>query len=477
MLNLTYEQFGLGWFNGFLRPDDNIQHRDPNEPNDAFSWTSTNADFGWVWQTAYTGIMRANVVLDRLPAASGFADESRKPRYEAEAKFMRAWWYFLLARNWGNVPIFTSVPTSVEAAMAGTSAPGEVWDLIESDLEFAVENLPGDYGGQKGRATRWTALALLGKVEVYRAQWLDEPAKYQEAITHLQEVVDDGPHGLVTNYADNFSQNAENNIESLFELQATEGDNINSWGTSDTGGRAGHGWTIWVSPSCYYGAGGSCAPKAWGHGYGQAEITASLAAEFEADDPRKFVTMYSEGEDYGGTPYSASWSRTGHTPAKYNRPWDPDRFPNNWSENNLRMIRYADVLLLLAEAKLLGDNDVAGAAALVNEVRARARATYPLVFGSPAPAGLLPDVPATGSPTDWHRTYLQHERRVELATEHSHRYDDLVRWHRAGLIDIKTEVQFGFPESNTNWSETHLLKPIPQHEMDLNPNLVQNPGY
>jgi starch-binding outer membrane protein, SusD/RagB family len=476
MLNLTYDQNGSGWWNGFLKPSDDVQHRDPNEANDVFNWTATNNDFAWVWMTAYKGIARANVVLDQLPKAARFADESRKPRYEAEAKFMRAWWYFLLARNWGEVPIFTSVPQSVEATIVGNSEPGEVWDLMESDLEFAAENLPENYGSERGRATRFTALALLGKVELYRAQWFGQNAKYQEAIEHFEEVLT-GPFRLMTNYADNFSESAENNAESLFEVQATEGDNINAWGTTDTGGRAGHAWPIFASPSCYYGPGGGCAPKAWGHGYGQIDITPSLESTFEADDPRKFYTLYSDGEDYGGTPYSSTWSRTGHTAAKYNRPWDPNRFPNNWSKNNLRLIRLADVLLMLAEAELLGNGDVARAASLVNQVRGRARQTYAILNGSAPPAGVLADRPAAGTPNDWFRTYLIPERRAELALEDSYRYDDLARWHRAGLINIKTDVQFGFPESNTNWQETHLLKPIPQHELDLNSNLTQNPGY
>lgn len=476
MLNLTYDQNGMGWWNGFLQPDDNVQFRDPNGENDVFNWSATDVDFAWVWATAYKGVMRANVVLDQLPKATKFADASKKPRYEAEAKFMRAWWYFLLARNWGEVPILTSVPSAVEATMVGNSQPGEVWDLMESDLEFAAQNLPDNYGGERGRATRFTALALLGKVELYRAQWLNQPAKYAEATTHLTAAAA-GPFSLVPDYADNFREQAENNAESLFEIQATAGDNINAWGATDLGGAAGHAWPIYVSPSCYFGTGGGCAPKAWGHGYGQIDITASLAAEFEASDPRRFYTMYSRGEDYGGTPYDSTWSRTGHTPAKYNRPWDPNRFPNNLSTNNLRLIRLADVLLLLAEAKLLGNNDVAGAATHVNQVRARARQTYRILKSTTDTTGVLPDVPATGATTDWFRTYLAHERRVELALEDSYRYDDLVRWHRAGLINIKTDATFGFPESNANWQPTHLLKPIPQRDRDVNPNLRQNPGY
>jgi len=483
MLNLTYDQNGMGWWDGFLLPDDNVQYRDPNRENDVFNWSATNVDFAWVWATAYKGVMRANVVLDQLPKATKFADPTKKPRYEAEAKFMRAWWYFLLARNWGDVPIVTSVPTSIGATQVGNSQPGEVWDLIESDLDFAATNLPTDYGAEKGRATRYTALALLGKVEVYRAQWFNQPAKYQEAITHLTAAAA-GPFSLVPDYGDNFRDGTENNSESLFEVQATVGDNVNAWGATDLGGAAGHAWPIYVSPSCYQGpVTTTCAPKAWGEGYGQIDITASLAAEFEAGDPRRFYTMYSGGEPYCacGTnnamvAYDSLWSRTGHTPAKYDRPFDANRFPNNLSTNNLRLIRLADVLLLLAESRLLGNSDVAGAAALINQVRARARQTYTIVNGTAPPPTVLADVP-TGVTSDSLMTLLRHERRVELALEDAYRYDDLVRWHRAGLITLPNAVTFGFPESNTNWQPRNLLKPIPQRELDVNPNLKQNPGY
>jgi hypothetical protein len=484
MLNLTYDQNGQGWWNGFLQPDDNVQFRDPNTPHDTFNWSANSTDFAWVWATAYKGVMRANVVLDQLPKATKFADVTKKSRYEAEAKFLRAWWYFLLARNWGDVPILTSVPTTVQATMVGNSSPGEVWDLMESDLEFASQNLPANYGPEKGRATRFTALALLGKVELYRAQWFNQPAKYTEAIQHLTEVTT-GPFSLMADYGDNFREQTENNAESLFEVQATQGDNVNAWGTTDTGGRAGHAWPIYVSPACYQSlTGTSCAPKANGHGYGRIDITDSLETEFEPGDPRKFYTMYSHGEPYCAcgpsdsmVVYDSMWSRTGHTPSKYNRPFDPNRFPNNWSENNLRLIRFADVLLLLAEAQLLGNSDVATAAGLVNRVRARARQTYTILNGTAPPPGVLPDVPTTGAPDAWFLSYLTHERQVELALEDAYRYDDLVRWHRAGLINIKTDVQFGFPESSANWQPIHLLKPIPQRELDVNPNLAQNTGY
>jgi hypothetical protein len=155
-------------------------------------------------------------------------------------------------------------------------------------------------------------------------------------------------------------------------------------------------------------------------------------------------------------------------------------------QTNERLIRYADVLLLLAEARLLGDNDVAGAAALINQVRARARNTWASAYGPqsadaalyagiPQPAILLPDRSAAASADQMHE-WLRHERRVELALE-VHRFDDLVRWLRAGLIE-RSEIDFGDDTANSRFNPTqHVLRPIPQGDLDLNPNLNQNPGY
>ena len=255
-----------------------------------------------------------------------------------------------------------------------------------------------------------------------------------------------------------------------------------------------------MSPSCFSGTGGGCAPKAGGEGYGSVATTLLLVDEFEPGDPREYFTVYSTDEDYGGTPYNREfdeatkswkfelWSRTGHTPSKMNRPWDPNRFPNNRSTNNVRVIRYDDVLLMLAEAKLLGNNDLAGAAGLINQVRARARDSYKYAYGSEspdaelyaamgadAPANLLPDV--TPSSKEQMLTALMHERRVEFGEEPwPTRYDDLVRWHRAGFIDLKS-WNFGETVPANSWSEKNLLRPIPQAELDQNPNLTQNDGY
>jgi hypothetical protein len=130
------------------------------------------------------------------------------------------------------------------------------------------------------------------------------------------------------------------------------------------------------------------------------------------------------------------------------------------------VLRYADILLMSAECKILGPAaNLAGAATLINQVRRRADPT----------GTILPDVSAALDRTQMFRA-LMRERRVELALE-SHRYNDLVRWHRANLINIKTDIDFGRPPANANWTPRNLLKPIPLRDLDLNKNLTQNPGY
>lgn len=465
ILNLYYDQFGQGWYQAILIPDDDItlRNNEANEQED-FLWLPQNGQFTYLWQQCYKGIQRSNVIIDQLPKAKQFADESRKARYEAEAKFIRAYFHFILAVNFGKPPVIDSVITSIPQSRIGSSVPGEIWDLIESDLRFAKQNLPADYDAENtGRATSGAASGMLGKVLLFRAQWESKPELYTAAAAEFNEIIGSGKYTLTTNLADNFSLATENNSESLFEVQFTRGD-FNPWLAVDgDDGAAGTGRYIFWRAGC--GPANDCAPGANGAGYGILSVTQPLQNEFEPNDPRRVEFIYLDGDDFMGEPFKKDWSVTGSTPAKYIKQDVASGFPPNISQNNDRILRLADVILMLAECKLLGPaGDVPGAAALINQVRHRADPTDAIL--APRPSGATKEQMVA---------FLQHERRIELCFE-GHRYDDLVRWQRAGLLNV-SDIDFGRTPANQNWSEKNLLKPIPQREIDLNPKLTQNEGY
>jgi hypothetical protein len=359
----------------------------------------------------------------------------------------------------------------VETTKLGNSDPVELWDYIVQDLIEAQEFLPPAQPGTP-RVTKWSAAALLGKVYLYRAQWFNNTAFYANAITEFNKVY--GKYTLVP-YGDNFSIDEENNKESVFEIQfafnAATGDN--TWLPTDFGtdidqnvGSGASQRSIHFRPSCHL---GNCAPLGNERGSGNIHVSASLQSEFEAGDPRRIETIFLNGDPYpyyGGTDnYSSAWSYKGSTPAKYIKR-DNGGVPtrDNATTNNERVIRYADVLLMLAEAKLLGNDDVPGAIALINEVRHRADSTDLIL------------VPRVGGDVNGTFALLMHERRVELAFE-GHRYNDLVRWHKAGKINIKTDINFDNTTANNGWQIKHLTRPIPQSELDVNTNLEQADPY
>jgi starch-binding outer membrane protein, SusD/RagB family len=534
--NFTYNGRDASLFRAALLPDDDTRQNGGNAESD-FAWTSSNGNFNYMWTVAYRGVLRSNLILQQLELTDQLT-EAQRGRFEGEAKFVRAWMNFLLARFYGTPPVVTEVAATIEETRTANSAPGEIWDLIESDLEAAITGLAG-LDLENGRASEGAARALLGQVEIYRAQWgTDEPAilggvtptaKYQEAVQHLEAVVNSGQYSLVP-YADNFRYTTENNAESLFEMQASFGTDINGWAATDENGggaSAGSGRPLATGAGGFNGVN---APGGFDWGSGNTIVTTALVNEFESygtetvtvpgttrtvavtiRDPRAYWTFYATGQEYGracgNTParYNfrwscdggdlqvgelGNWSVTGFTPAKYIRPFENfaggQMLNQSVGQNNERLIRYADVLLNLAEARLLGNNDVAGAAELINQVRARARNAWDSAYGSASPdaelhagitrpADLLPDRPAAASVEQMHE-WLRHERRVELALE-LWRYEDLVRWLRAGLIE-PADIDWGDNVANTRFDpNVHLLRPIPLGEIDLNESLTQNPGY
>lgn len=230
--NLTFSGRDESLFEQGLLPDDDTRAPGSDDDSD-FAWTPTNNSIEYIWDVSYRAVLRTNLILQQLELTDQLT-EAETARFRGEAEFVRAYFNFLLARYFGTPPVVTDVAGSIEETRPPNSQPGEIWDQIEIDLEDAIQGLAGQ-SLEQGRATEWAARALLGKVQVYRAQWFDQPEKYQQAITHLQEIVDGGGFTLV-NYEDNFNYTTENNAESLFELQASFGTDVNGWAAVDENG-------------------------------------------------------------------------------------------------------------------------------------------------------------------------------------------------------------------------------------------------
>ncbi|WP_046243316.1 RagB/SusD family nutrient uptake outer membrane protein [Hymenobacter terrenus] len=383
------------------------------------------------WLGHYQGISRTNAVLDRLPAVS--FDDALKSQYEGEARFLRAMFYFNLVRLFGPVQLST---TEINDPFAGNTlgrAPvNEVYTLIENDLIVAENILPTTItAANAGRASKWAAKALLGKV--YLTQ-----KKYGLAADKLKEIIDANVNSLMPNYADVFLSTTTfaNNREVMLAAQY-KGGQISQGGGFYTQ------WTPFSALSPDFGFTN-------GAGDGVNRPTPNLIAAYPAGDVRKTVSI--------------ALSYTSTTGTTVNEPY-PTKFLQKGiirgeSDVEFPILRYADVLLMYAEAVNEQSGPNAAALDAVNRIIRRSRN---LPVNTP---NATVDLAASTS-TATLRTRLELERRLELAFE-SQRWFDLVRTDR--FVDVmKAQGKAAQP--------FHVLYPIPQRETTLNPNLGQNTGY
>lgn len=393
-----------------------------------FDANSSNELALMTWKYMYIAITRCNLVTDRVVdiPISEFADPATKDRIIAEAKFLRAYYYFRLIKVFGGVPLLTTVHSPYDDYVP-RSTESQTWAQIEKDLSEAIPHLPFKSEvslDQLGRATKGAAKAYLVKAYVFQEKWsLAEPL--------ANEIILSGEYDLEPVYSDIFSLNNENGIESIFEIQYMEE------GTSD-----------WPSTR------GSLISKLQesrsGWGWGMNRPTSDFIDEFEAGDPRLDATVYTDGSGYLGN-YNHS--------KKYvldaaDRPNHPTRGPLN-----IKAFRYADLLLLHAEAAYHNTNEIA-ARESVNKIREKRREGN---------STILPYLTPTTTGNDL-LLAIWHERRVELGME-GHRFFDLVRQNRA----YETMQAFG----QTNFVQgIHELFPIPESEIQLSGGVLeQNFGY
>lgn len=424
-----------------------------------FTVYTNNEQVNKRWNILYSLINRCNEVIAYAPKASG--EKNTIERYVKEAKALRGFGYYSLVTTFGGVPLLLEPKEPAQILAIGRATTDEVYAQIEKDLTDA-QTLPSkaQYAeADKYRVTRGFAKTMLAKTYMF----LND---YTKAENVLRQIVEqDKDYDLLPDYGMNWRKEYENSCESVFELPNKIYDK-----TIATGTNVPHFFTS-RDVSGY-------------QGYGFHVPTTDLFEAFDVDDPRQTYVFTRTGDRYIGDTECQDnhQSATGFHDYKMTVPTADKQGEDVWMISyNIRMIRYADVLLLYAEA--LNENGKAQEALkYLNKVRGRARNTNPVdprkdmqAYIPQTTAATLPDITVTAK--DALRQAIWHERRVELAME-GWRRDDLMRQHRFGEVmrayAAKYNVQKG---RNFNDSRDYLL-PIPQSEIDKsNGVLTQNTGY
>ncbi|HEY5507840.1 MAG TPA: RagB/SusD family nutrient uptake outer membrane protein [Paludibacter sp.] len=393
-----------------------------------------------MWRGPWPGILRSNIILQKVPDMTISA--SIKKRVLGEAYFLRAHYYFILVQFFGDVPLVLQPVGPGDDLRPVRTPKADVYKQIVSDLSAAINLLPQreQYSASDlGRASLGSAEGMLAKVELTLGNY--------QRVVNLCDSIKGMGYELNTNYADNFNPATENSVESLFEVQYTSGAGYDFWSNENQ--------SSWLS--AFTGPRGSNMVAA---GYGWDQPTQEFVNAYETGDLRKDVTVLYEGcPKFDGMDYKKSYSTTGYNLRKFLVPLSVSSTSDN-SPLNFPVLRYADVLLIKAEAlNELGKTAEAQLAAsdanaTLNKVRMRA--------GLANVSGL--DQTAL-------RDKILHERRMELAFE-GQRWLDLIR-----VNDGQYGISFLHSIGKSNMSAKYLLFPVPQKERDANPNLSQNTGY
>jgi hypothetical protein len=389
-----------------------------------------------MWQWMYEAVNRCNYIMEFQDKT----DFSNKTSVIAQTRFLRAYYNFILVTWWGDVPMLIDKRIQFGDQFSIDRTPKEdVYALIEADLIFAAANLPY-IASQSGRVTKGAAQGMLGKVYLYQD-------KFAESAAVLEDLINFGPHRLLTSaeYPDMFERYFENNIESVFEVQYSDVD----------GGSYGCFQCLEGNYSVYFNGprGFVDSTGKFDSGYSFNVPVQEVVDAFEPGDLRKEYSILDMNQWITDNPGS-SWSGDGYEQTGYfNRKYIARLGDLNIGDaaltnpDNYRALRFADVLLMAAEALNRGNINDTRAQDYLNLVRNRA---------------MLPNVTSTGANLT---NDIYKERRVELVGE-GHRFFDLVRTGKAAqAID-------GFVTGK------HELFPIPTEEILLSGNRwEQNPGY
>ena len=422
-----------------------------------FAIQPTNLFVGYAWKEHYMAINRANVVIEKVASAS-FLDDQRRQNYTNEARFLRGLVYFNLVRYFGGVPIILH---DGEGEGAARNSVDEVYHQIVEDLT-AAEGLPSDYTTLDGKASSLAASALLSKVYLVWAQTSSPEGQssqrdfYQKSINYADKVINSGKYKLLDKFIDNWSVDKKNGEEHIFSIEHDRTINAN------------------VTGHC------------------------TFATNWSDSEPVLLATSdkYYEQTDPKDQRRDGSWAKRIYNPntgtdfeftiPRFRKYIDSLNFANPASSGNAAgqstntvIIRYAEILLIKAEAEneLNGPTDAAYDA--INQVRRRAYwSPYLNIQNTPSDGS---DLELSGLTQEQFRERLREERRLEFVLE-GQRWFDLIRWHiLVKYVKSNTPTDAETLGTKTtkiqNVSKKNYLLPLPQEQIILNPNLEQNWGY
>ena len=404
---------------------------------------STEGKIQQIWGSSYILLNRANLLLSKIENENGvYTTPNLKNWNKGEVLFLRGYAHFMLWNIFGTAPLDSTRFTLAQLNPPNSSGT-QLLDQAISDFSQAASLLPSSWGSDDiGRITANGAYGMLGKALVFRATVNKSNDDYQSAIAAFNKI---SGASLVPNFEDNFDVNQENNKESLFEFQA---------GPPIAGLGGTNGWlandvvNIGVCSSywqCFYNGNGTYA------GGGLYQATNKFKTSFDPNDPRLPLTIDTLNNHI----------------TKYILNGDAKEGAVN-SLNNVRILRYADVLLLKAEALIQSGGSASDAIGLINQVRTRARN---MVVGGTEPANF--DESETDKTTIMQ--WIMDERLRELGAEGG-RWFDVRRWALGGVVTLDNKF-FNSTWPSLTWDPHFLNFPIPSTEMDRNPNIKQNTGY
>ncbi|MEM6892150.1 MAG: RagB/SusD family nutrient uptake outer membrane protein [Bacteroidota bacterium] len=464
-VNASYNQFQIVYQrNGYVFPDamsdEVVSSGDPNfAPFNRFEFNATLENIAQYWTACFNGVGACNFVIgneERMRTNAETSDFTDADIDDAlgQAYFLRALYYYHLVKRFGGVPLKLDLATALEDEPRATE--DAVYEQMIDDLRLSTQLTFPKGTTETGRVTRQAAYALLGKIYLHRQRY----AEAQEAFNNVTN------HSLLPldNYRDNFSESGEHNDESMFEV----GYNGEVGTEQERWAQTGIGTSEVTFHSQDY------------TGWANARPSSKVIAEFEADDPRLDLAILVDGDNTYGPgdvfQFPCPGCVGGPVWYKFSQLYDNQDVSEN-SGVNVRIMRYADVVLMRAEVELnLGNTTLA--VDLLNQIRER--------VGMPLYGSATMD--ARGFPVntpDQIFNALVHERFIELCGEQQ-RFDDLVRWNLDDQeLSIFPDANFNNPDASLrvvrNYDPSvHRVMPIPQNEIDSNTAIGsgdQNPGY